>query len=239
MSTPKIIFITGTDTGVGKTLMTALLLEHLRHNGVHALAMKPFCSGGVADVKLLQSLQRGELTDSEMNPFYFEEPIAPYVAAKKSGREIRLNRVIARIHHVSKLCECLLVEGSGGLMVPLGRGFTVASLIANLDCHVIVVARNSLGTINHTLLTMSALQKIGKKPSGLGIVLMDVIKPDFSSVSNGQALAELLRPITVTRIPNLGVNATSTKSIKSSRPKVNKLLKTLLGPILFPTSVRS
>lgn len=229
MSTHKIIFVTGTDTGVGKTLMTALLLQHLRHDGVRALAMKPFCSGGLADVELLQSLQRGELKDSEMNPFYFEEPIAPYVAAKKTGREIRLNQVIARIHHVSRRCECLLVEGSGGLLVPLGKGFTVASLIEELDCHVIVVARNSLGTINHTLLTISALRTTGKKPSEIGVVLMDVIKPDVSSVSNSPVLAELLSPVTVTRIPNLGVNATSTKSIKSSRPKVNRLLITLLG----------
>ena len=83
MAETKIIFITGTDTGVGKTLLTALLLHHLRQTGVHALAMKPFCSGGRADVRLLQSLQRGELSDAEMNPFYFAEPIAPFVAAKK------------------------------------------------------------------------------------------------------------------------------------------------------------
>lgn len=238
MSTQKIIFVTGTDTGVGKTLMTALLLEHLRHTGVHALAMKPFCSGGLADVRLLQSLQRGELTDAEMNPFYFEEPIAPYVAAKKRGREIRLNQVIARIHHVSKRCECLLVEGSGGLLVPLGKGFTVAGLIADLDCRVIVVARNSLGTINHTLLTINALRALGKKSAELCVVLTDGKKLDLSSSSNHQVLAELLSTIAVTRIPNLGVDATSIKSITSSRPKVNKLLKTLLEPIFKPANAR-
>ena len=100
MSAKKIIFITGTDTGVGKTLLTALLLHHLRQTGVRALAMKPFCSGGRADVKLLQSLQPGELSDEEMNPFFFKEPIAPLIAAEKNHRIIRLKEVIDRIKHI-------------------------------------------------------------------------------------------------------------------------------------------
>src|SRR5579859_4085747 len=130
----KIIFITGTDTGVGKTLLTALLLFHLRKKGVRALAMKPFCSGGRGDIHLLQSLQPGELSDDEANPFYFPQPLAPLVAAKKN-HQIRLSDVLARIQKITRKCERLLIEGSGGLLVPLGENFTVADLIAALDCH--------------------------------------------------------------------------------------------------------
>ena len=126
---------------------------HHRHrhrcgqDSVHrtALASPPsnWCSGsghetilfrGVGDVKLLQSLQPGELSDAEMNPFYFKEPIAPLIAAEKHRRHDRLSEVISRIKHVENQCDCLLIEGSGGLLVPLGKGFTVADLIAKLNC---------------------------------------------------------------------------------------------------------
>src|SRR5258705_11852752 len=86
----KIIFVTGTDTGVGKTLLTGLLLHHLRQSGCHAVAMKPFCSGGTADIEFLDAVQEGELDPAEINPFYFSEPIAPVLAARKHHRNIRL-----------------------------------------------------------------------------------------------------------------------------------------------------
>ena len=82
----KIIFVTGTDTGVGKTLLTALLLQHLRAHGQSALAIKPFCSGGREDAELLHSLQENELTLDEMNPFHFKKPLAPYLAATRRER---------------------------------------------------------------------------------------------------------------------------------------------------------
>ena len=79
MSHGKILFITGTDTGAGKTTLTALLLAHLRSQGLTALAMKPVCTGPRSDVRLLQSLQRGELSDDEMNPFWYQMPVAPAI----------------------------------------------------------------------------------------------------------------------------------------------------------------
>jgi dethiobiotin synthetase len=227
MSAKKIIFITGTDTGVGKTLFTALLLHHLRQTGVRALAMKPFCSGGLADVKLLQSLQPGELSDAEMNPFYFREPIAPLVAAQKNRRIIRLSEVLSCIKHVENKCDCLLIEGSGGLLVPLGKGFTVADLIGKLNCQVIVVARNRLGTINHTMLTVNVLQAFQKGPRELSIVLMAPKKPDFSFFSNQKALFALLKPIKILQIPFLGEKATRISRLKAKYPNVKKIFATL------------
>ena len=87
---PRIVFITGTDTGVGKTLLTAMLLAHLRDCGVNALAMKPFCSGGTTDLHVLNEIQGNELTNAEINPFYFTEPVAPLVAARKHRQKIKL-----------------------------------------------------------------------------------------------------------------------------------------------------
>lgn len=227
----KIIFITGTDTGVGKTLLTALLLHHLRDAGVHALAMKPFCSGGRGDVKLLQSLQRGELADAEMNPFYFVEPIAPLVAAQKNRTNIGKKDVLARIRSVAVRCETLLVEGSGGLLVPLGKNYTVAHLIKELGCDVVVVARNRLGTINHTLLTINVLRSFQNAGSKSAVVLMEQGKRDISSLSNLQTLSKLLTPIRVFTIPFLGRKASRLSSVRSKYSAIKRTLATLLASV--------
>jgi dethiobiotin synthetase len=196
----RIIFITGTDTGVGKTLLTALLVSHLRANGARALALKPFCSGSRDDAQLLFDLQQGDLTLEEINPFFFPEPVAPLISARKHQRPITLDQVTKKINHAlcrfqdlspvmakisgnkkitqscgqtrgttpsavikdleSKNSNFLLIEGSGGLLVPLGENYSVSDLISELDCEVLVVSQNRLGTINHTLLTVQALQRM-------------------------------------------------------------------------------
>ena len=153
-SMSRIIFITGTDTGVGKTLLTGLLLHHLRQSGCHALAMKPFCCGSRADVEFLCAVQERELTLDEINPFFFEKPLAPLAAAREQHVSIKLPAVRRRISDLARRCEWLLIEGIGGVMVPLGDGFSVLDLIANLSCSTVVVSRNKLGTLNHTMLTV-------------------------------------------------------------------------------------
>src|SRR5438094_393958 len=97
----RIIFITGTDTGVGKTVLTGLLLTHLRQTGVRALALKPFCSAGRADAELLHDLQDGELTLDEINPFHFKEPLAPLVAARLHRRKISLDQVLTHTRQIA------------------------------------------------------------------------------------------------------------------------------------------
>ena len=223
----RIIFITGTDTGVGKTLLTGLLLHHLRQSGCHALAMKPFCSGSRADTEFLHTVQKGELTLDEVTPFFFAEPLAPLVAARRHHLSIRLQLILRQIRRVAGRCQCLLVEGIGGLLVPLGEGFTVRDLIARLDCEVIVVSRNQLGTINHTLLTVAALQHIGIK--GLKVVLMSFLQADLSTGSNGQILAELLAPTPAFPVGFLGGNLLRFEALKRSQKKIKKTLARILN----------
>ena len=203
----RITFITGTDTGVGKTLVTALLLAHLRRRGLHALAMKPFCSGARDDVDLLQTIQQHELTDGEMNPFYFRQPLAPMVAARQARRkEITIEQVLASIDAVASKCEWLLVEGAGGLLAPLAPKLTALDLIQALHCRVCIVAANRLGTLNHTLLTIRALPLSLERTAK--IVLNEIgPDPDLSSRTNRVILPELVRPIPVISIPWLGANA--------------------------------
>jgi dethiobiotin synthetase len=223
----RFIFITGTDTGVGKTLLTGLLLHHLRRNGVHALAMKPFCSGSTADTELLRAIQDDELTADAITPYCFAEPLAPLIAARNHHRVIRLPKVLMAIRHVASRCECLLIEGIGGLLVPLGEGFTVRDLIARLGCEVIVVARNRLGTINHTLLTGNALQHAEIKR--FITVLTNPQRLDSSARFNRRILAELLAPNPVFAIGFLGPNVLRSQALKEKSKKIKKTLAQILA----------
>jgi dethiobiotin synthetase len=223
----RIIFITGTDTGVGKTLLTGLLVHHLRQSGCHALAMKPFCSGSREDTEFLRAAQDSELTDDEINPFFFNEPLAPLVAARTHGRSLRLPEVLRRISRLAGRCQCLLIEGIGGAMVPLGEGFSVMTLIAKLGAEPIVVSRNRLGAINHTLLTVNALRQAGIKC--IKTVLMSCPHPDRSAESNGRMLSELLAPTPVHTFPFLRENPMRSGAINSAQKKVKKTLAQILA----------
>jgi dethiobiotin synthetase len=228
----RFIFVTGTDTGVGKSLLTALLLTHLQQTGHDALALKPFCSGSRADAELLYSLQAGKLSLDEINPFYFPEPVAPLIAARKHRRSIPLADVL---RHIQKLAKRgprsgLLIEGAGGLLVPLGTGYTWAEVINKLACEVIIVSANRLGTINHTLLTLRALQGIGHKQ--LTIVMMDVKAPRVASADtryNAEIVSELAAPIPVYRVPFLGTEPLESKALKKNAKKMQKVLAQVLA----------
>ena len=241
---PRIIFITGTDTGVGKTVLTGLLLAHLRSAGYATYALKPFCSGGRADARLLHGLQDGDLTLGQVNPFHFREPLAPLVAARLQSRVIQLNDALQKIRNVNSQIKnqkskiknpFLLIEGAGGLLAPLGARFTAADLIKKLRCQVIVAAANRLGTLNHCLLTMNHLQTIGVKH--VAFVLLDLNRSASKQRTTGhgprtnpQMLRELLPSTPVFHLPHLPELA---KSLGKTEPKpllitcAKKLKKTL------------
>jgi len=227
----RVIFVTGTDTGVGKTLLTGLLLRHLRASGLHALAMKPFCSGRRADVRFLSLLQDRELTLDEINPFFYPEPVAPLVSARKHRREVALSTVVESIAALSRRCEILLVEGAGGLLVPLGSRFTVADLIERAADEVIVVAANRLGTINHTLLTVRALRMPGLRPLPIKVVLMQHRLRDASVSSNETILREMLAPVPIWGLAFLGKNPGRLPTLKNLSRKLKKVLAELASAL--------
>ncbi len=208
-------------------MLTGLLLHHLRQSGCHALAIKPFCSGGLADTRFLRAIQDNELTADEISPFRFTEPLAPLVAARKHHRRLHLPEILRPIRRLASRCECLLIEGIGGLLVPLGEGFSVRDLIARLDCEVIVVSRNRLGTLNHTLLTSVALRQIGVKRHTT--VLMTAQAEDASSPANCRILAELLAPNPVFSIGYLGRNLMRLEVLKKKCKKIEKTLAQVLA----------
>ncbi|MGH7954322.1 MAG: dethiobiotin synthase, partial [Limisphaerales bacterium] len=109
-------FITGTDTGVGKTVLTVLLAYFLRERGVNAAALKPICSGGRDDARKIFAAMNGALSLDEINPWHFRAPIAPLPAARRENKKVKIAQVLAHARVMQKRFDILLIEGAGGLL---------------------------------------------------------------------------------------------------------------------------
>jgi len=183
-----IVFITGTDTGIGKTLFAVLLLKFWRREGVNVAALKPVSSGGRGDAKKIYAAMEGALPLDEINPWHFRAAIAPLLAARRERKKVRLAQVIAHIRAMQKRFDVLVVEGAGGLLSPLGEDFNSRDLIAALRATPIIIAPNRLGVVNHVLLTLEALPKNLRTKAR--VVLMPLRRPDSSAKSNAKLLAQ-------------------------------------------------
>ena len=195
----RVIVITGTDTGAGKTTLTALLATHLRMSGASVAALKPVCSGGRDDARLLHRVTRGALRLNEINPWHFRAPLAPLLAARKERRRVGLREVVAHIHAVSQRFAVVLVEGAGGLLSPLGEHFSTRELIGALGADVLIVARNQLGAVNHVRLTLEALPPI--VAARARVALMSPKIDDAASRTNRALLAEFIGEPHVVAVP--------------------------------------
>jgi dethiobiotin synthetase len=168
------IFVTGTDTGVGKTVVAAVLARLLRVRGVNVGVMKPVTSGCreengllVSDDALLLSQAAGVPCSDDVAPYLLREPVAPAEAAKTGGATIDFSRIREAYDRLVAGHDFVIVEGAGGLMVPLAGGLLVADLTRQLELPLLVVARPNLGTINHTVLTCFAAQQMGLQVAGV------------------------------------------------------------------------
>lgn len=187
-----IIFITGIDTGIGKTVFTVALVKHLRAQGINAAALKPICSGGRDDAMKAFAAMRGALSLDEINPWHFRAPIAPSLAAKQERKKVTLPQVAAHVWALQKRFDVLVVEGAGGLLSPLGESFNSRDLILKLRAVPIIVAPNRLGVVNHILLTLEALPK--NLRSKALVILVPQHKPDTSAKTNATLLSEFFDP---------------------------------------------
>ena len=188
-------FITGTDTGVGKTVLTSLLTRFLRAGGVPAAALKPICSGGRADARALHAAMNGALSLDEINPWHFRAAVAPALAAPREKKTVTLAQVVARIRSAQKKFAVVLVEGAGGLLSPLGENFDSRDLIAALRATPVIVAPNRLGVVNHLLLTLEALPR--NRRAQAKVVLMAPPKPDAATASNLKLLAQFFPAVKI------------------------------------------
>ena len=219
------LFITGTDTGVGKTVLTALLTRFLRAHGIHATALKPICSGDRNDARIIFAAMNGTLTLDEINPWPFRAAIAPALAAQLEKKSVRLAHVVAHIRATRKKSDVLLVEGAGGLLSPLGEDFDSRDLIVALRATPIIVAANKLGAANHLLLTLAALPK--NLRARAKVVLMSPPKPDAATATNEKLLAQFFLVENIFTLPWLGKNFEPATVLKN--PRVRKALAALVA----------
>lgn len=203
----KGVFITGTDTGVGKTYVAAGIASELRRRGVDVGVMKPAetgCSmraGRLVPGDALRLMKAAEVRDSLslVNPYRFTPPLAPAVAADLEGKKIDLDKITNTYQKLSKRHEFMIVEGAGGIMVPLSRNASYLDLAEALGIPVLIVARPGLGTINHTLLTIAVLKERSIAIAGIAINHADNRKA---------GLAEKTSPEIIERISGVKIAGT-------------------------------
>jgi len=196
------IFITGTDTGVGKTVVAAAIAGALKADGIDVGVMKPIATGEARMSKDALFLKKAAKTQDPLdliNPLCYRTAVAPMVAARAEKKRIDIERIKNAYNELQKRHDFMVVEGIGGALVPIKKDYFVTDLILDLGLPAIVVTRPNLGTINHTLLTVEALR--GKGVNIIGIVINRGLPglKDKSVNTNPGIIAE------ITRLPILGV----------------------------------
>ena len=174
MSRPQALFVTGTDTGVGKTLVSLALMVRGRREGLTVLGLKPVASGcqrhteGLvnADALRLSAESTVSLSYRRVNAYAFEPPIAPHLAAELAGRLIDLVGLTASVQDACRLAELIVVEGVGGWEVPLAGQQTLADLVRALDLPVVLVVGMRIGCLNHAILTAASILAHGCRLCG-------------------------------------------------------------------------
>ncbi|PYK67602.1 MAG: dethiobiotin synthase [Verrucomicrobia bacterium] len=153
------LFITGTDTGVGKTHTAIQLLRLLRASGTSCAGMKPICCGDRQDAELLLAAGSDGLTIDDVNPLWLKTPAAPIVGSLIERVNIDIEHILAAFHALQNRVKHVIVEGVGGWLVPIRSGYFVSDLGAAMKLPVLVVAQDRLGCLNHTMLTVRSISE--------------------------------------------------------------------------------
>jgi dethiobiotin synthetase len=193
------VFITGTDTGVGKTVVAAGIAAALKARGLDVGVLKPVATGGREDADLLRRASGSEDDPDLINPVFLRHPLSPNVAAELEGTGVDVGRIERTARTLSERHDLLVVEGAGGLLVPLRDDLFVADLVLRLDLPLLIVARRRLGAINHTLMTIECAK-------ARGIAVGGVIYND--ATWTGKGISEQTNPEVIERlsgVPCLGI----------------------------------
>jgi dethiobiotin synthetase len=197
------LLVTGTDTGVGKTVIAAALVTALRARGVRALGFKPAETGvGGGEPSDSDVLARASGDDNVLaRPLLqLSEPLAPAVAAERAGVVLDPDDIEARIRQLRRDGYALVIEGAGGVMVPLSWGYTVLDLAQACDLDAVVVARAGLGTLNQVAMTILMLRSRGIPIRGIVLNGRRAV-PDLAESTNPAALGRLLPGIRIVEVP--------------------------------------
>lgn len=199
-------FITGTDTGVGKTCVAAGLARSLKQNQINVGVMKPFASGSKTgtkfrseDVEILAEAAQVDDPEELLNPYFFSIPASPFSAAKKLGITIDNNIVLERFKKLRHLHDVMLVEGIGGILTPILHDYYVINMIKDMNLETIIVTSSKIGTVNHTLMTCKMCEKHDVSVRGLIIndnesgYDTDDLKQDFEDLTGVSVLGIIPR----------------------------------------------
>lgn len=200
------LFVTGTDTGVGKTLVTCALLRALAARGLKVVGMKPVAAGaqpgmnGLINEDVVQIIAAGNVAAPRelVNPYCFMPPIAPHIAAHEAGIRIDLGQIETAYRRLAQIADRVIVEGAGGFCIPLNARDTSADLARRLGLPVLLTVGMRLGCLNHALLTVQAIRASGLKLAGW---IANHIDPDMAHAeANVAALTERLAVPPIARI---------------------------------------
>ena len=197
------LFVTGTDTDVGKTYVTAGLAVTFRKMGLDVGVMKPFAAGTSQkkgfkskDVEILSNAAQVSDPEELLNPQFFPIPASPYTAWKTLKIKPRVSTILSSFKKLSKLHEMILVEGMGGIMTPIMNDYHITHLIKDMKIPAVIVTRTKVGTVNHTMMTVKMCEKYK-------IPIRGIIINDFDS--DGYKTKELARDLkNILRVPILG-----------------------------------
>ncbi len=194
------LFLTGTDTGVGKTHTAVQLLRAGRAAGLRCAGMKPICCGDRDDAQQLLAASSEGLTIDELTPVWLKTPAAPLSASLIEQVEIDEHSLIEKLRVLEKRFDSMVIEGVGGWLVPIRRDFFVADLAALMKLPVLVVALNRLGCLNHTILTVRSIVAHGLVCAG---VLLNSPEGflDIASTTNAEILRLILHVPIVSSLP--------------------------------------
>ena len=225
---PAGLFITGTDTEVGKTVVARLLVRALVAAGVRVAVMKPVAAGGVMTADGLRNTDAlGLIADSNVdmpydtvNPYCLAEPVSPHLAARAAGVTIELQRIRENYAKLRAAADCVIVEGAGGWLAPLNDTQFIADLAAALELPVLLVVGLRLGCLNHALLTVAAIRQRQQTLAGW---IANRIDPDF--VRLPENLATLQRHIGMPPLATVAYDERAPGAVPLSAAEVTALVR--------------
>ena len=201
------VFVTGTGTEVGKTVVAAVIAHTHASDGARVAAFKPAVSGleegGEADHALLRRASGSTQSDDEISPYRYDPPVSPHLGAELAGERIDPDRLLAAARAAAEGAGLLVCEGVGGLLVPLTLGYLVRDLARDLALPLVVAASPGLGTINHTLLTVESARAVGLEVAAV-VLTPWPDQPGTLETSNREAISRL-GAVDVAVLPPIGL----------------------------------
>ena len=195
----KGLFITATGTEIGKTVITGCIAAALKHAGVNVGVMKPISSGDTSDALYLKHVAQVDDPLNLINPISLPHPLAPSVSARLERKTIDISTVQKAYTTLKSKYDFMLVEGVGGIAVPLKDNFLVTHLIRELQLPVLIVAHIGLGTINHTLLTVAFARQFNLRVIG---IVLNLLRPEAAGLVEQTNPGEIER---LTDVPIVGI----------------------------------